>query len=70
MHASELSRQIRELRPGIKVLYVSGYSYGGDEGQRFIEPGVAFLEKPFAPEALAGKVREVLGNAAGRDSHN
>jgi PAS domain S-box-containing protein len=67
MHASELSRQIRELRPGIKVLYVSGYSYGGEAGQRFIEPGVAFLEKPFAPEALAGKVREVLGDAAGRD---
>lgn len=70
MHASELSRQIRQLRPGIKVLYVSGYSHGAAAGQRFIEPDAAFLEKPFAPEALAGKVREVLGDAAGRAGHN
>lgn len=69
-HASELSRQIRELRPGIKVLYLLGYNYGGATGQRFIEPGAAFLEKPFAPETLAGKVREVLGDAGGRAGHN
>ena len=63
IHASELSREIAKLRPDIKVLYVSGYSHGGAAGQKSIEPGAAFLEKPFAPEALARKVREVLGNA-------
>jgi PAS domain S-box-containing protein len=63
MHASDLSREIAKLRPDIKVLYVSGYSHGGSAGQKPIEPGAAFLEKPFAPEALARKVREVLGDS-------
>jgi CheY-like chemotaxis protein len=60
MHGSELARQIRTVRSGIKVLFVSGYSSAGGAGQKFLEPGAAFLQKPFAPEALARKVREVL----------
>jgi two-component system, cell cycle sensor histidine kinase and response regulator CckA len=59
-HGVDLARQISRLRPGIKMLFVSGYTGAPTPGQPFLEPGVAFLEKPFAPEALAAKVREVL----------
>jgi PAS domain S-box-containing protein len=48
-----LAARLRALRPGLKVLYLSGY---GDEGVR----GQPFLQKPFAPDALARKVRELL----------
>ncbi|HEX5271857.1 MAG TPA: ATP-binding protein, partial [Gemmataceae bacterium] len=60
MSGLELSRRLAERRPGVRVLYVSGYA---DElvGQ----PGIscaAFLHKPFTPAALLRKVREVLGD--------
>jgi PAS domain S-box-containing protein len=68
MHGSELARQIRIVRSGIKVLFVSGYSSAGGAGQKFLEPGAAFLQKPFAPEALARKVREVLRGAQAKEN--
>jgi len=68
MHGSELARQIRIVRSGIKVLFVSGYSSAGGAGQKFLEPGAAFLQKPFAPEVLARKVREVLRGGLPKES--
>ncbi len=56
----ELARQILASWPDTKVLYVSGYverNVGGDNG---LEPGAHFLQKPFTPDALVRKVREVL----------
>jgi signal transduction histidine kinase len=60
MNGKELSGQLTKIRPGIKTLYMSGYmekSGDGDEGPGF---GAAFIRKPFRPEVLARKVREVL----------
>jgi PAS domain S-box-containing protein len=56
----QLSSQLRKEMPELRVLYVSGFSE--DPGiQREIEgAGLAFLQKPFTPEALAQKVRAVL----------
>jgi PAS domain S-box-containing protein len=54
----ELAESLAIQRPGIKVLYISGYS--GDAGQGCLEPGTEYLPKPFTPEQLASKVREVL----------
>jgi len=51
----ELVERVAKLRPEIKAVYMSGYSDvapGGD--------GVHFLQKPFQPEELAAKIREVL----------
>lgn len=59
-HGVELARQVRELRPGISVLYVSGYTGPSAPGKPFLETNARFLQKPFAPEVLAAKVREVL----------
>jgi two-component system cell cycle sensor histidine kinase/response regulator CckA len=59
-HGVELARQIRKSRPEIRVLFVSGYTGAAIGNQPVPEPGSAFLQKPFAPEVLAAKVREVL----------
>jgi two-component system cell cycle sensor histidine kinase/response regulator CckA len=52
------------------VLYMSGYT-GDDVIQRgLLEPGVPFQQKPFTPEGLARKVREMLdGRGASRRAH-
>jgi two-component system cell cycle sensor histidine kinase/response regulator CckA len=50
--------QLLRDRPGMKVLYMSGYP-GNADGERAFEPG-AFLQKPFTPEVLVRRVRELL----------
>jgi two-component system cell cycle sensor histidine kinase/response regulator CckA len=56
--------QIRALQPGIKVLYMSGYTDEAILHHRILESGQAFLQKPFLPDTLARKVREVLNSQA------
>jgi two-component system cell cycle sensor histidine kinase/response regulator CckA len=56
-----LARRLSELRPGIKVLYVSGYSGGPRVIEELIERGEAFMQKPFVLAVLLGKLREILG---------
>jgi CheY-like chemotaxis protein len=46
--------------PGLKVLFLSGYSFNAIHDDFVLRPGLPFLQKPFGPEALARKVREVL----------
>jgi DNA-binding NarL/FixJ family response regulator len=57
---SEIAARIRELFPRVKVLYSSGYTDDGIVRRGLTERDSAFLEKPFTPNALARKVREVL----------
>lgn len=59
-HGVDLARQVKQLRPGTCVLFVSGYTGTALPGHPFLEKGVAFLEKPFSLEALGAKVRELL----------
>jgi two-component system, cell cycle sensor histidine kinase and response regulator CckA len=63
MTGRELAARLRESRPNIKVLYVSGYTADiiGREG--LLDQGVDYLPKPFTPPQLAAKVREVLGQS-------
>jgi CheY-like chemotaxis protein len=55
----ELTRQLVERRPALKVIYMSGYTenYIGQDG---LNPDAAFLQKPFTSEELVRKMREVL----------
>jgi two-component system, cell cycle sensor histidine kinase and response regulator CckA len=55
-----LADQLVELLPGIKVLFMSGYTDDAIVHHGRLEPGIAFLHKPFSPAALARKVRDVL----------
>ena len=56
----ELARRLAEQRPATKVLYVSGYTDDAIVHHGMLEPGLNFLQKPFTPDGLARKVREVL----------
>ena len=70
MGGRELGRRLGSLRPSLPVLYISGYT-GEDVTQRgLLEPGAPFQQKPFAPEELARKVREMLDAARLRTAMN
>ena len=62
MSGPDLIRQIARLRPHMRVLYISGYTEEAMVHHGIPESGIAFLQKPFLPDALAQKVREVLDN--------
>ena len=63
----ELSRRLLIDRPDLRVLYVSGYTDETIASQRLLADGASFLQKPFTPEALARKVRDVLDRSAAVD---
>jgi two-component system cell cycle sensor histidine kinase/response regulator CckA len=56
----ELVRRLREVRPDLPTLFISGYTEDGVRTQGVLQPDAAYLEKPFSPEDLVRKVREVL----------
>ncbi len=60
MSGRELAQQLGQRRPGLRVLYMSGYPGDAMVHRGALEPGTAFLQKPFLPEDLTRKVREVL----------
>jgi PAS domain S-box-containing protein len=61
----EVYKRVAMIVPGIAVLYMSGYTGDKVFARGVSEAGVAFLQKPFTPVALARKVREVLDEADG-----
>jgi PAS domain S-box-containing protein len=56
----ELTRQLVERRPELRVIYMSGYTDETIVHHGVLEPGIAFLQKPFSSETLGRKIREVL----------
>ena len=66
MSGRDVADKLHESRPQIKVLYVSGYTDNIIAERGILEPGMAFLQKPFSPGHLAAKVREVLDAPAGQ----
>lgn len=56
----ELTRQLVEQRPGLKVVYMSGYTEDAIVHHGVIDPGITFLHKPFTADGLGRKIREVL----------
>ena len=64
MKGRELVERLSKLRAGIKVLYMSAYTEDAAINIGVLSPGTAFIEKPFSPDDLANKVREVM-NATG-----
>jgi len=67
MGGPALVQRLRIERPHVKVLFVSGYTDDAIVRQGVLEPGVEFLQKPFALAALARRIREILGAGDGQN---
>ncbi len=70
MNGPELAQRACSVRRDLRVLYMSGYTDKAFSPPAAVTPGPAFLQKPFTPETLGRKVREILAaprpNLAGR----
>jgi two-component system, cell cycle sensor histidine kinase and response regulator CckA len=60
MSGPDLVREMSPLEPQMRVLYISGYTEEAMVHHGIEQSGTAFLQKPFLPDVLARKVREVL----------
>ncbi len=61
MDGVELARHVESMRPDMKVLFTSGYTDSEVTRHGLVEPGVAFLQKPYTPSELVRRIREILG---------
>jgi PAS domain S-box-containing protein len=60
MNGQELVERLLPLQPQMKVLFISGYSEEIFSGRNVLDPGTLYVQKPFTPLELLGKVRHVL----------
>ena len=66
MSGRVLADEARKLRPGLRVLFTTGYSRNAIIHQGRLDPGVQLISKPFTFEQLAAKLRDVFdGNQGG-----
>jgi PAS domain S-box-containing protein len=60
MNGKDLAKQIKEKRPGMKCIYMSGYTANVIAHRGMLDDGVNFIQKPFSIQTLIFKIREVL----------
>jgi len=60
MSSGELAGRVIVMRPEIRVLFTSGYTHEAAALRTARDHGTAFLPKPYLPDAMAEKVRELL----------
>jgi len=60
INGSQLAKELKTLRPKIKVLYMSGYSEGVVSADKILDKDINFIQKPFGYNELGQKIREVL----------
>jgi two-component system cell cycle sensor histidine kinase/response regulator CckA len=60
MSGREVAKQLAVLRPGIRILFMSGYSGDSVVAREELERETAYVQKPFTPDDLARTVRRVL----------
>jgi len=63
LNGRELAERARALRPGIKILFMTGYARDAIIREGRLEPGITLLQKPFQRETLARSLRAVLDGA-------
>jgi len=64
MNGRALAEAARELRPKLRVLFVTGYAEKAADSSDFLGPGMEMIVKPFALEQLSGKIVELLAKVA------
>ncbi|MDO9111758.1 MAG: ATP-binding protein [Desulfatirhabdiaceae bacterium] len=62
MNGRDLAEMIVDIKPGMKCLFISGYTADVIAHHGVLDPGVNFIQKPFSMKNLAAKVREALDN--------
>jgi PAS domain S-box-containing protein len=60
LNGRQLADAARLLRPGLKVIFMTGYAEAAASAQGFLEPGMALITKPFALAELAAKIRSTI----------
>jgi response regulator RpfG family c-di-GMP phosphodiesterase len=60
MNGRELATRLSHVRPETRVIFMSGYTDEAVTRHGVLEPGSTYVQKPFTPDAIARKVREVL----------
>jgi CheY-like chemotaxis protein len=62
LNGRQVAEIAREHRPDLKVLFVTGYAEHATERNRFLGPSMDMITKPFTLDALAIKIREMIGS--------
>jgi YesN/AraC family two-component response regulator len=62
MNGRDLAQKISALYPGIKLLFMSGYTANVIAHHGVLDDGVHFLQKPFSLNDLSEKVKDILGD--------
>jgi DNA-binding response OmpR family regulator len=62
MNGRAVAAGVRNTHPEARILFVSGYTEHAIVQEGVLEPGTWFLQKPFTPEALGLKLREILAS--------
>ncbi len=60
MSGRELATRLQPVRPGSRILFMSGYAEDAISRHGVLEEGLAFIEKPFSPHVLLRKIRDVI----------
>jgi CheY-like chemotaxis protein len=60
MNGRQVADAARATRPGLKVLFITGYAENAAIGSGHLEPGMQILTKPFVMETLATRIKEML----------
>ena len=68
MGGREAMEQMRRMKPGIKIIFTSGYSASGIHANFILEEGLEFIPKPYSTDTLRARVRAVLDNETTRQS--
>ena len=65
MNGRQVADAARALRPGLRVLFITGYAETAVLGHGHLEPGMQVMTKPFAMEALAGRIKDLTSQQQG-----
>ena len=62
MNGRQMADAARQVRPGLKVLFITGYAENSLLTNGRLDPGMAILTKPFAVDVLTARVRELIAS--------